>query len=194
MAVSQTFKNVVSSGDILRIRLLMSNELLIDPTFQNFTDMEMMVKGMDGLYVPFDGDALDTDENHWDDHYLALQQTMLVSNFCPERIKYVKKIISKLHPSKTMTATPESCSGKKTKSDWDFRGDSRSQRPIDYQTQKRAAEASGRIVKVMVGCGVGGAAIGAGLIGLKIVESSIPAGIIVGGAIGCAIGYLLGEE
>lgn len=194
MAVSSTFKSAVAARDLLKIRLLMTNELLIDPTFQSFDEMQREVNGMAGLlYVPFDRGALDTDENHWDDHYLGLQQAKLVSNFCPERIAHVQAIIRKLHPAKTMSAMSGSTRGRKPPNDWDTRGGSRSQRPVDYRKQKQADEASGRIIKV-VGGGVGGAVIGGLATGVGIVNSSIVTGMGIGAAIGCTIGYLLGEE
>lgn len=191
MALSQTFKDAVASRDLLKIRLLMSNELLVDPSFRIFKEMEEAVKGISGLYVPFDGGALDSDSAHWDDSYLALQQTKLVSNFCKDRIDHVKKIIQKLHPAKAMSATEGCSSGEKSRNGGDSGDLSRSQRPRTYEEQKQADAARGDIIKVVGCCGVG-AVIGGGA--AAVIEGSVLSGAIAGAVIGLGIGFLISEE
>lgn len=187
MAVSQTFKNAVATGDLLEVRLLMTNELLIDPSLRGFKDMEKEVRGLSGLYVPFDGEPLDENEGHWDEHYLALQQARLVSNFCQERINHVHAIILKLHPLKADSSISDN--GAKVKQRSGRAGDSRSRAagPSDHQRQKQADMASGRLIKI-VGGGVVGAVVGG------IVASSLEIGILVGAAAGCLGGYMLDQK
>ena len=194
MAVSQTFKNAVFARDLLKIRLLMCNELLLDPTFRSFSEMQKEVEGISELYVPFDGSDLDTDSAKWNNSYLGLQQTKLVSNFCPERIEHVKEIIRKLHPPKAPSAT-QTYNAKTTWQNSRNLGDAipHHHRPVDYEEQKRADAASGKIIKV-VGCGVGGAAIGGLATWALIAEGSIVSGALVGAAIGFTIGYLIVVE
>ena len=54
MAVSQTFKNAVFARDLLKIRLLMCNELLLDPTFRSFSEMQKEVEGISCLLYTSD--------------------------------------------------------------------------------------------------------------------------------------------
>lgn len=193
MAVSQTFKNAVAVKDFLEIRMLMCDELTLDPTGQDFKDMEEEVRGLSGLYVPFNGGFLDKNEEHWDIHYLASQQTALISNFCQERIDHVHAISCKLHAAKAKSATSDNANGaqqreRKTSSRSPFQSAGVS----DYERQKQVGMATGHVVKT-VGGGVGGAIVGAIVAG-SIAEGSCIAGILVGAAIGALGGYMLGQE
>ena len=40
MALTKSFYEAVSEGNVRRIRIMMKNSLLVDPTFREFSEME----------------------------------------------------------------------------------------------------------------------------------------------------------
>ena len=50
MALTNAFKEAVNSGNIRRIRIMMKNSLLVDPTFREFKEMENAAASVQGLY------------------------------------------------------------------------------------------------------------------------------------------------
>lgn len=194
MAISQGFKNAVAAGDLDDIRLSMCNELLIDPTFRNFAEMAELAAKVPGLYVPYDKGSMDTDRDHWNDGYLALQKVKLVDNFCPERIEHVKEVVRKRHPPKPASTaqasarTDASAGRQGGGSDWSSPSSRRS--APSYEEQKRMDARNGNIIKI-VGCGAGGVIIGA-VVGNA--ADGAAAGGVIGALVGCAVGYIISKR
>lgn len=192
MAISEGFKNAIASGDLADIRLSMCNELLIDPTFRNFAEMEKLVAAVPNLYgnlyVAYNNIPMETDSSHWNDAYLGLQKVKLIGNFCPERIEHVKAVVLKLHPPKPAKAqgsvrTESSSQRPSGGSNWSS-GSSRPSTP-GYEEEKSMDARNGRLVKI-VGCGAGGAILGA-VVGSKV-------GGVLGALVGCGVGYLISKR
>lgn len=50
MALTNAFYEAVQSGNVRRVRIMMQDSLLIDPTFAEFNAMEKAASSMKGLY------------------------------------------------------------------------------------------------------------------------------------------------
>lgn len=55
MALTNAFYEAVQSGNVRRVRIMMQDSLLIDPTFAEFNAMEKAASSMKGLYDKHDG-------------------------------------------------------------------------------------------------------------------------------------------
>ncbi len=98
MALTEAFKEAVKSGNIQRVRIMMKNSLLVDPSFKEFDEMEKEAESMKGLYDVHDDKDFEKDEAKWNDNYMNEQMVKLISNFSRERIKHVKEVVSYLRP------------------------------------------------------------------------------------------------
>lgn len=194
MAVSEKFKNTVASGNLENIRLSLCNALILDTTFRDFAEMEKLAATVPGLYVPYDKGPMDKNPAHWNDDYLGSQKVELEFNFCPERIEHVKAVARKLHPPKPASTvqggarTDASAGRQGGGSDWTS-GSSRRSAP-SYEEQKRMDAKNGNIIKI-VGCGVGGAILGAAV--ASSAESVIGPWVI-GAVVGCGVGYVISKR
>lgn len=124
MSMNDTFKNAVLSKDELRVRVMLKDSLLGDPTLETYDEMiDFAQKNMDKLFDKHDGEILNQDANTWDKGYMNEQLALLVDNFSKERLELLKKMVQKLYykpEEKVVTgkqhhqeATPEWSSKKK---------------------------------------------------------------------------------
>lgn len=98
MAVTKEFREAVAAQNIRRVRIMMKNSLLIDPTGGSFDEMAEAAEGLAGLYDEHDGRELVEDESAWDDDYMDRLMVQAVRNFSPERLAHLKKVLRRLRP------------------------------------------------------------------------------------------------
>ena len=65
MALTNAFHEAVSTGNVRRVRIMMKDSLLVDPSFREFNEMERAAATMHKLYDVHDGRALDENKEHW---------------------------------------------------------------------------------------------------------------------------------
>lgn len=83
----QEFINAVESGDIITVRLIVSNELLLNPKGDTYREMkEYAEANVPELYEVHDGGQLDFDEDSLSVDLLVQIKNELDSNFSRERI------------------------------------------------------------------------------------------------------------
>ena len=70
MALTNAFYEAVQSGNVRRVRIMMQDSLLIDPTFAEFNAMEKAASSMKGLYDKHDGKEFIEDRTLWNDEYM----------------------------------------------------------------------------------------------------------------------------
>lgn len=181
MAVTNTFKEAVEAKSVRKVRIMMEDSLLIDPTFTEFKEMEKAAASMDGLYDEHDGRSFKMDKNSWDDDYMNELMVQIIRNFSHERLNHLKDVVRYLRPVKENPASVHSTNynansgktGESTSSKKEF---------TNYQEQKMRdmQEGNYRGTKVAVGTIVG-AAIG-GTVAV-VVEAPVAAGALVGAAV-----------
>ena len=184
MAMTNAFFDAINAENITRIRIMMKNSLLVDPSFKEFQEMEKAAAKVNGLYDVHDGSIFISDSLEWNDDYMNEQMVQVVDNFSHERIEHLKDVIRVLRPVKYTAKEDSNTTGTHTSSA------SRS-----YEEQKRFNQQNGTYKgAVIAGGAVAGAVIGgaiAPLGGIPIVGGAI-AGAVVGGAI--AAGVVLGGK
>lgn len=190
MALPEAFYEAVSTGDILSVRIMMSNSLLFDRTFAQFSEMEKEAARMNGLYDVHDGRELITDKSQWNDNYMNLLMVQVTDNFSHERLAHLKEVVRYLRPPKEK---PQQETQRTTKKEENPRRPSGS----SYQEQKKRDQENGTFLGVgtviggAVGAGVGAAA-GFGIAALS--GGSMAAFAIAGAVVGGIVGGIVGSE
>ncbi len=98
MSLTSAFYEAMQSGNVVRVRIMMKNSLLSDPSFAEFAEMERAAASMAGLYDQYDGGELISDKSQWTNSYMDQLMVKLISNFSPERINHLKEIVRYLVP------------------------------------------------------------------------------------------------
>lgn len=98
MAISNEFKEAVQSGKLLRVRIMLKDSLLVDPTAAQFDEMQnYATEKMGNIYVEHDGEKLNYDVNCWNENYLNKQLVAVVNSFSKERIQLLKSMVRYLY-------------------------------------------------------------------------------------------------
>lgn len=95
--VSLEFKSAVEDRNLLRIKIMLKDSFVIDPTFAQFDELFAYARmKLPDIVEPFDGEILVNDSSMWDRTEMDRQLVKLVNNFSEKRIQYVKAIVSKV--------------------------------------------------------------------------------------------------
>ena len=179
MALTNAFFEAVKSSNIRRVRIMMQDSLLVDPTFDEFYEMEKASSSIECLYDEHDGKEFIEDRSQWDDDYMDKVMVKVLSNFSHERIDHLKEVVRYLRPvTKQATAkTPEI--NKQHSYDNSHKS--------SYQKEKQRCQENGNYRGAKIGVGtVAGATVGgiiayiAGAPAIGVV-GGIAAGAVVGG-------------
>lgn len=103
MAITNAFRSAVASGNVIGVRIMMKDSLLVDPTFAEFNQMEQYARNMNGLYDEHDGRELEEDKTAWNDDYMNKLMVQVVGNFSHERISRLNEIVRYLRPVASYT-------------------------------------------------------------------------------------------
>ena len=153
MALTKSFYEAVSEGNVLRIRIMMKDSLLVDPTFRDFDEMEKEAASIKGLYDEHDGSAFNTNKETWNDEYMNILMVEVVENFSHERIEHLKDVVRYLRPVKENTKTTQSSNNIKYSSNKN-ENNLKNKQKISYQEQKRHDQRNGSYRGVKIGIGV----------------------------------------
>ena len=177
MTLTNAFYEAVQSGNVRRVRIMMQDSLLVDPTFNEFSAMEKAASSMIGLYDEHDGKEFIEDRNLWNDDYMDKVMVKVLSNFSHERIDHLKDIVRFLRPiSKTAAAKKEEPRHQA----------STTTRPRSYEEEKRHCQERGDYRGAKVGAG---AVVGATVGGvLASVVGASATGVIGGVVFGAVVG------
>lgn len=88
------FKNKVDAGDITSVRIMLANELMLDPRGDSFHEMlDYATSKLAILYETYDDKPIGSaDESAWDEDYLSRVKSELSFNFSKERLEYYEKV------------------------------------------------------------------------------------------------------
>lgn len=101
MALTKEFIDAVESGKKVRVRIMLKDIMLIDPTMIQFDEMlDYAVSKLDDLYDEHDGETLKYESAEWNEEYLNNQMVVLVNNFSKERIELLRNMAKYLYRDK----------------------------------------------------------------------------------------------
>ena len=189
MALTEAFYEAVTSGNTMRVHIMMKDSLLMDLSFLQFKEMEDAAKHMQGLYVEHDGRDFNMDKTAWTDDYMNKLMVQVISNFSHERIDHLQDVIRYLRPINIQNETSRTMHQRNDSNTVTSSNSAREKRN-DYQEQKRRDKKDGcykRAEYYTMGI-VSGAILG-GVVA-SVVETSIVGGVIGGAAIGGVAVYM----
>lgn len=98
MAISREFQNAVKEKNILRIRIMLKDSLLIDRSFYMFKEL-LECTEKHGVKVLMDAeDSLERADKPWTVDLMNSELVSLVNDFTKEHIQYVMEIIREILP------------------------------------------------------------------------------------------------
>ena len=101
MAITREFMEAVQSGNILLVRIMLKDILLLDPTGNQFDEMQKYaMSSMDNLYSEHDDEILNFDMTAWNEEYLNEQMVAVVNDFSKERVELLKNMVQYLYKNK----------------------------------------------------------------------------------------------
>lgn len=175
MSLSNAFYEAVNEGNVRLVRIMMKDNLLLDPTFSGFAEMERAAANMAGLYDAHNGKSFIEDSSGWNDDYMNKLMVEVVLNFSHERVDHLKDVVRFLRPvAKKVTAPTHE---ERPRHEYDNSPNA------NYQEEKRRAQENGdyRGATIAVGA-VAGAVVGG------VVASAAGATIVGGVAAGAVVG------
>ena len=82
MAITNEFVEAVQSENIMRVRIMLKDSLLLDPTSGQFQEMEQYaMKQLGNIYTEHDGEKLNFDVTSWNEDYLNQQMVAVIGCF-----------------------------------------------------------------------------------------------------------------
>ena len=172
MALTNAFFEALNGKNIRRIRIMMKDSLLVDPTFAEYAEMEKAAASLEGLYDAHDGRELIEDKSQWNDDYMDTLMVQVVNNFSHERLEHLKKVVRYLNPVKENPARPKShVSG------------AASANKSGYQKQKERDQKNGSYLGAKIATGAVAGAVVGGVIA-SAVGATVIGGVVVGGVVG----------
>ena len=184
MVLTNAFKEAVSSGNVRRVRIMMKDSILNDPTFSEFNEMNKAACNISELYDTHDGRNLNYDKNTWNDSYMNKLMVQIVTNFSHERMDHLKDVVRQLRPVATNAPTVQSDDKQK-----EYGG----QQSGSYRGAKIAGgaiigAAGGAIIGAAGGAIVGGAIAAAASGTVVAVSATVIAGATIGAVTGAVTG------
>ena len=97
MPVTTDFINAVRDKNVRRVRIMMKDSLIRDPSFAEFEEMSREAEkglGTRTLYDRHDGENFSLNKSDWNKTYMNNQLVDLMSNFSRERLNHLKTVCS----------------------------------------------------------------------------------------------------
>ena len=98
MAISQEFSKAVDEKKYTKIKIILKDSMLVDPTMKQFDELlAYATEHLGNLYEEHDGENLEYDTTLWNETYLNRQMVIVVSNFSKERVGLLKNMVRYLY-------------------------------------------------------------------------------------------------
>jgi hypothetical protein len=186
MAITDAFRSAVSAGDVRGIRIMMKDSMLVDPTFNEFNEMDNVARDVKGLYEAHDGRDINSDNSAWDDNYMNKLFVQVVWNFSHERVNHLKEVVRYLRPvdarAQTRTSTPHSSDSANRDT-----GGSQHHYESEYQKRKYQDQRNGTYRGAKIACGaVAGGVVGgviAGVAGVSVFAGAAAGAVVIGAVV-----------
>lgn len=101
-SVSADFKNAVEKKNKLRVRIMLKDIMVIDPTMEKYSAyLRYASAHMPDLFDQHDGEKLNYDKSAWTKEYLSQEMVTLVNNFSHERLALLEKMVPYIYKDDT---------------------------------------------------------------------------------------------
>lgn len=104
MAISPEFKDAVDEKRMMRVRIMLKDSMVADPTLQSFDDMiQYAQRHLPDLFDDHDGEELNYDSTSWNKDYMDEQMVTAVNNFSKERVELLKRIVQNIYAARVQS-------------------------------------------------------------------------------------------
>lgn len=101
MAITNEFKEAVETGKKIRVRIMLKDIMLVDPTMRQFDEMLGFARNhINDLYDEHDGENLKYECGEWNEDYLNNQMVVVVNNFSKERVDLLRNMVKYIYRDK----------------------------------------------------------------------------------------------
>lgn len=112
MALTPEFIKAVSDANLLQVRIMLKDSLIVDKRFNQFREMQTYAEGRGiNIWMEKTEDIEIAPKVEWDTDRMNLELTRLVNDFTKERLDYCQSIIEKVYgitpyPAQTYSTPP----------------------------------------------------------------------------------------
>lgn len=190
MTITNAFRQAVKNGNVIGIRIMMKDSLLVDLSFNEFDEMERIASQVCNIYDIHDGCELISSESIWDDNYMNEMMVDIVENFSRERVEHLKKVVRKLRP---VSSTSPSAISSTHHSSGNSQQKYQHPQQRSYQEQKKHDQRSGSYREVKIAGGVVVGAVVGTVVGSAVATPAavIGAAPVIGAAVGAVVGGVI---
>ena len=101
MAITNEFKEAVDSGKKIRVRIMLKDIMLVDPTMRQFDEMmTYALSKIPDLYDEHDEEELRYNSSEWNETYMNRQMVSVVNNFSKERVDLLRNMVKYIYRNK----------------------------------------------------------------------------------------------
>lgn len=101
MAVTNEFREAVGTGKKTRVRIMLKDIMLVDPSMKQFDEMLNFAKSnISDLFDEHNEEILKYDCSEWTESYLNNQMVVVVSNFSKERVELLRNMVKYIYRDK----------------------------------------------------------------------------------------------
>lgn len=97
MALTTSYKNAINNKDVMLIKIMLKDSLVLDRSFRSFDEMYAAIPKSINITDLHDKKNFELDMQKWDKNYLNTVLVDLIDNFSIERIKHIKEVISYIY-------------------------------------------------------------------------------------------------
>lgn len=175
MSISKELLDAVNNNDIVMVKIILQNSMLLDPSFASYDEeLAFALKHFPNLYDSHDGTAFKSDSAMWTKNYLDELMTDLTLNFSRERVSHIRKVCRHIYGS---TINNQRRQSRPESSDEGNRSGGHYGRPSGTNNRHEKDSNSRQIGTGLV---VGGAA--AAVVGIAISEA-----VVIGAGVAAAV-------
>lgn len=101
MLITNEFREAVENNKMTRVRIMLKDSMLVDPTMKQFDGMLDFAKSnISNLFDEHDEEVLKYDHSDWNESYLNNQMVVVVSNFSKERVELLRNMVKYIYRDK----------------------------------------------------------------------------------------------
>lgn len=116
MSISQEFRNAVEDKNNLLVRIMLKDNMVLDPSMKEFNEMILYAENnIEDLYDEHDGEIFSNNKEDWTKEYMDEQMVNVIINFSKERIELLKKVCRYLYSDRIKKHQNEVVSEEKAK-------------------------------------------------------------------------------
>lgn len=149
MALTPEFMTAVSNNNLLRVRIMLKDSLLVDKRFVQFSEMSRYAERTGVNFWMEETDKLETKpRDAWNTDLMNLELTKLVNDFTKEHLLYCQAIIEKVYGIPSHNDESDLAMGRLSKTEY-FEGipASQSSNDEDYKVILSAVTRMNRILR-----------------------------------------------